>query len=118
MLNKVQLIGYLGGNPDFRRTAQDVAVATLSLATTRRFKDRDGKVLEETEWHRAIFFGHMAEIVNKYCHKGMLIYIEGRLKTRKWEENGKDRYTTEIIAEQMRLLESSRNHEEKNQNED
>jgi len=106
MLNKVTLIGRLGNDPEQRSMPNGIAVANISLATSRRWKDKNsGETEEETEWHRVVFFNRIAEIVGKYLKKGSLIYIEGRIKTRKWQDqSGQDRYSTEIIAEQMTML--------------
>lgn len=104
MLNKVMLIGNLGADPDVRYTPAGAAVATISLATTRRWKDKQGEKQTETEWHRVIFWNKTAEVVSQYLKKGSMIYVEGRLQTRKWDDKGVDRYTTEIIASEMHML--------------
>jgi len=106
MLNKVQLIGNLGADPEIRYLPNGTATATVSLATTRKWKDKQsGERREETEWHRVVLFGRLAEIAGEYLKKGARIYIEGRLKTRKWQsQDGKDHYTTEIIGEEMHML--------------
>jgi len=108
MLNKVTLIGRLGADPEVRYMPSGGAVTNISLATTRRWKDRQsGERRDETEWHRIAFFNRIAEIAGEYLRKGSLVYIEGRIRTRKWQDqNGQDRYTTEIIAEQMQMLDS------------
>ncbi len=108
MLNKVTLIGRLGADPEVRYMPSGGAVTNISLATTRRWKDRQsGERRDETEWHRIAFFNRLAEIAGEYLRKGSLVYIEGRIRTRKWQDqNGQDRYTTEIIAEQMQMLDS------------
>ena len=108
MLNKVTLIGRLGADPEVRYMPSGGAVTNIGLATTRRWKDRQsGERREETEWHRVAFFNRIAEIAGEYLRKGSLVYIEGRIRTRKWQDqNGQDRYTTEIIAEQMQMLDS------------
>ncbi|PPE70071.1 single-stranded DNA-binding protein [Caldimonas thermodepolymerans] len=105
-VNKVILIGNLGRDPEVRYTPSGSAVCNLSLATTRNWKSRDtGERQEETEWHRVVLYDRLAEIAGEYLRKGRSVYIEGRLKTRKWQgQDGKDNYTTEIIAEQMQLL--------------
>lgn len=105
-LNKVMLIGNVGRDPEVRFTADGSAVAGLSLATTRSWKDKNsGEKKEETEWHRVVFYGRLAEIVGDYAKKGRSIYVEGRLRTRKWEDkSGVEKYTTEIIADEMKLL--------------
>ncbi|MCQ8116132.1 single-stranded DNA-binding protein [Methylomonas rosea] len=106
MLNKVQLIGRLGGDPDVRYLPDGTPTATVNLATTRRWKDRNTQERkEETEWHRVVFFSGLADIVKQYLAKGALIYVEGRLKTRKWQDrDSQERYTTEIIASDLKML--------------
>lgn len=104
-LNKIQLIGNLGQDPEVRYTASGSAVCNLSVATTYSTKDQNGERKEETEWHRVTTFNRLAEIAGEYLKKGRSVYIEGRLRTRKWQDqNGQDRYTTEIIADQMQML--------------
>jgi single-strand DNA-binding protein len=104
-LNKVMLIGNVGKDPECRYTESGSAVATLSLATTNRRKNKQGETVEETEWHRVVAYGKLAEIIEKYIDKGKPIYIEGRLQTRKWtDKQGIDRYTTEIVADIMQML--------------
>ncbi len=108
MLNKVTLIGRLGADPEVRYMPSGGAVTNINLATSRRWKDRQsGERREETEWHRVAFFNRIAEVAGEYLRKGSLVYIEGRIRTRKWQDqNGQDRYSTEIIAEQMQMLDS------------
>jgi single-strand DNA-binding protein len=108
MLNKVTLIGRLGADPEVKYMPSGGAVTNIGLATTRRWKDRQtGERRDETEWHRVTFFNRVAEVAGEYLRKGSLIYIEGRIRTRKWQDqNGQDRYTTEIIAEQMQMLDT------------
>lgn len=108
MLNKVTLIGRLGVDPEVRFLPSGGAVTNIRLATSRRWKDRQtGERREETEWHRIVFFTRLAEIAGEYLRKGSLVYIEGRIQTRKWQDqSGQDRYTTEIVAEQMQMLDS------------
>lgn len=105
-VNKVILIGNLGRDPELRYNPSGVAFCTISLATTRNWKNREsGERQEETEWHRVVFNDKLAEIVGQYCKKGRPLYVEGRLRTRKWQDKeGRDTYTTEIIADQMQLL--------------
>ena len=104
-LNKVMLIGRLGQDPEVRYTQSNTAVATLSLATSERYKDGNGEQQERTEWHRVVAWGRLAEICQQYLKKGSLIFIEGPLQTRSWEDNqGQKRYTTEIKALQMTML--------------
>jgi len=105
-LNKVTLIGYLGHDPELRHTAGGDAVAHLALATTETWKDKtSGEKKELTEWHRVVLYRKLAEISGQYLKKGSLVYIEGRLQTRKWTgKDDIDRFTTEIIADDMRML--------------
>jgi single-strand DNA-binding protein len=104
-VNKVIVLGNLGRDPETRYTADGAAITNVSIATTRRFKDASGQQQEETEWHRVAFFGRLAEIAGEYLRKGRPVYVEGRLRTRKWQDkDGQDRYTTEIVAENMQLL--------------
>ena len=105
-VNKVIIIGNLGRDPEVRYTPSGSAVCNVSVATTRNWKNRDsGEKQEETEWHRVVFYDRLAEIAGEYLKKGRPVYVEGRLKTRKWQDKeGKDTYTTEIIADQMQLL--------------
>ena len=105
-INKVILIGNLGNDPEVRYTAGGAAVANVSLATTSAWRDKEsGELQENTEWHRLVFFGRLAEIVSEYLRKGSQIYIEGRLQTRKWQDKeGHDRWTTEIVANEMQML--------------
>jgi single-strand DNA-binding protein len=107
-VNKVILIGNLGNDPEVRYTPSGSAVATISLATSETWKDKQsGELQDRTEWHRVVFFNRLAEIVGEYLHKGSKIYVEGTLRTRKWQDkNGLDRYTTEIIAGEMHMLDS------------
>jgi single-strand DNA-binding protein len=105
MLNKVTLIGNLGQDPEVRYTPSGAAVATISIATTRSWKDKQSQKQTETEWHRVIFWNRQAEVVGEYLKKGSMIYVEGRLQTRKWEtKDGQERYTTEIIASEMHMM--------------
>jgi single-strand DNA-binding protein len=104
-VNKVIVLGNLGRDPETRYTADGAAITNVSIATTRRYKDASGQQQEETEWHRVAFFGRLAEIAGEYLRKGRPVYVEGRLRTRKWQDkDGQDRYTTEIVAENMQLL--------------
>lgn len=105
-INKVILIGNLGNDPDVRYTSGGAAVTNISLATTDSWKDKEtGEQQDRTEWHKIVFFGRLAEIVAEYLRKGSQIYVEGRLQTRKWQDKeGKDRYTTEIVGNEMQML--------------
>ncbi|KWE57741.1 single-stranded DNA-binding protein [Burkholderia ubonensis] len=105
-VNKVILVGNLGADPEVRYLPSGDAVANIRLATTDRYKDKaSGEFKEMTEWHRVAFFGRLAEIVSEYLKKGSSVYIEGRIRTRKWQgQDGQDRYSTEIVADQMQML--------------
>ncbi len=105
-VNKVILVGNLGNDPDVRYTASGAAVANISIATSESWKDKNtGEQQDRTEWHRVVFFNRLAEIVSEYLKKGSQIYVEGRLQTRKWQDKeGHDRYTTEIVANEMQML--------------
>ena len=105
-VNKVTLIGNLGNDPEVRYSGNGNAVANVSLATAESWRDKDsGEQQDRTEWHRVVFFGRLAEIVSEYLHKGSQIYIEGRLQTNKWQDKeGNDRYTTEILGNEMNML--------------
>ena len=109
-VNKVILIGNLGRDPEIRYAASGSAICNVTLATSRQWKDRNtGERQEETEWHRVVFYDRLAEVVGEYLKKGSPMYVEGRMKTRKWQDrDGMDRYTTEIIGESMQML-GSRN---------
>jgi single-strand DNA-binding protein len=105
-VNKVILVGNLGADPETRYLPSGDAVANIRLATTDRYKDKtSGEMKELTEWHRVSFFGRLAEIVNEYLKKGSSVYIEGRIRTRKWtDQSGQEKYSTEIVADQMQML--------------
>jgi single-strand DNA-binding protein len=104
-LNKAMLIGRLGADPEVRYTQSNTAVATLSLATSERYKDANGEMQETTEWHRVVCWGRVAEIVQQYTRKGSQLYVEGPIQTRAWEDrDGQKRYTTEIKAVSVQLL--------------
>jgi single-strand DNA-binding protein len=105
-LNKVQIIGRVGKDPELRYTTNGSAIVNITVATSRKWKDKGtGQASEETEWHRVSAFERLAEIIGEYVRKGSLIYVEGRLKTRKWtDKDGRDVYATEIIADQMQML--------------
>ena len=104
-VNKVILIGNLGKDPDIRYMPNGEAVANITLATSETWKDKTGAKQERTEWHRVTFYRKLAEIVGEYLKKGSSVYVEGRLETRKWtDKSGTDRYTTEVIANEMRML--------------
>ena len=105
-VNKVIVIGNLGRDPEIRYTPNGNAVCNVSVATTRTWKAKDsGDKVEETEWHRVVFYDRLAEIAGEYLKKGRSVYVEGRLKTRKWQDkDGVEKFTTEIIAEEMKML--------------
>lgn len=105
-VNKVILIGNLGRDPEVRYAPSGSAICNVTLATSRQWKDKtSGEKQEETEWHRVVFYDRLAEIAGEYLKKGRPVYVEGRLKTRKWtDKDGVEKYTTEIVADQMQLL--------------
>lgn len=107
-INKVILIGNLGQDPEVRYMPSGGAVANVRLATSESWKDKtSGEQVEKTEWHNVVFFGRLGEIVGEYLKKGGKIYVEGRLQTRKWQgKDGNDRYTTEVVAQEMQMLDS------------
>ena len=108
-INKVILIGNLGRDPEVRYTPNGGAIANITLATTDQWKDKQsGQMQDRTEWHRVVMFGRLGEIAGEYLKKGSQVYIEGRLQTRKWQDqSGQDRYTTEIVANEMQMLGSA-----------
>ena len=110
-VNKVILVGRMGADPEVRYMPNGTAVATLRMATNDGYKDKQsGQFVETTEWHRVVLFGRLAEIAGQYLSKGRLVYIEGRIRTTKWQDKaGQDRYTTEIVANEMQLLGGSGN---------
>jgi len=105
-VNKVILVGNLGKDPEVRYAPNGGAIANITLATSESWKDKtSGEKQERTEWHRVVFFGRLGEIAGEYLKKGAQIYVEGSLRTRKWQDKeGKDRYTTEIVANEMQML--------------
>ena len=105
-VNKVILVVNLGKDPDMKYTASGAAIANITVATSESWNDKQtNEKVEKTEWHRVVFFRRLAEIVGEYLRKGSQVYIEGKLQTRKWQDqNGQDRYTTEIVADQMQML--------------
>ena len=106
-INKVIIVGNLGQDPEIKYTAGGAAVTTLSIATSDSWKDKDsGMDQERTEWHRVVLWRRLAEIAGEYLKKGSKVYIEGQLQTRKWEQEGQTRYTTEIIARDLQFLDS------------
>ena len=105
-VNKVILVGNLGKDPDMKYTASGAAIANITIATSESWNDKQtGEKQDKTEWHRVVFFRRLAEIAGEYLRKGSQVYIEGKLQTRKWQDqNGQDRYTTEIVANEMQML--------------
>jgi len=105
MLNKAMLIGNLGADPETRYMQDGTCVCNIRIATTERFKDRNGERQDRTEWHRVVLWGKLGEIANQYLHKGSQVYIEGKIETRKWQDrDGNDRYSTDIRAREMKML--------------
>ncbi len=107
-VNKVILIGNCGQDPETKFTASGSAVTNMSIATSESWKDKDsGEAQERTEWHKVVFFNRLAEVAGEYLRKGSKVYIEGSLRTRKWQDkNGQDQYSTEIVASEMQMLDS------------
>ena len=106
-VNKVILVGNVGNDPEVRYMPNGNAVANVSVATSNSYKDKNtGDQRESTEWHRVVFFNRLAEIVEQYVKKGTKLYLEGRLQTRSWEQDGAKRYSTEIVASEMQMLDS------------
>lgn len=107
-INKVIIVGNLGQDPETRHMPSGGAVTNVSIATSETWKDKQtGEQKENTEWHRVVFFNRLAEIAGEYLKKGSKVYVEGRLQTRKWQgQDGQDRYTTEIVANEMQMLDS------------
>lgn len=105
MVNKAIIIGNLGADPEIRYTQSGTQVASFTVATTERWRGQDGQMQESTEWHRIVAWAKLAEICGEYLHKGSRVYIEGKIQTRKWQDqSGNDRYTTEIVAREMKML--------------
>ena len=114
MLNRVMIIGHLGADPELRYTQSGSPVVTLRIATDESYIDRNGNRVDRTEWHRAIVFQKAAEHCNQYLHKGSLVYVEGKLATRKWQDqNGQDRYSVEIRADRVQFLDRKENGDQK-----
>lgn len=107
-LNRVSLLGNLGSDPELRYTADGTAIANFSIATTERWKDKEGKRQEKTEWHRIVFYKGLAEVAGEYLKKGVMVYLEGKLRTREWEDKeGTKRYTTEISGNLLKMLDKN-----------
>jgi len=110
MMNKAIIVGHLGADPEVRQSQNGIAIANFNVATTSKWKDRDGQQQEQTEWHRIVVFGRLGEVCGQYLHKGAKVYIEGRIQTRQWDDrDGNKRYTTEIVAGEMTMLDSRQN---------
>lgn len=107
-VNKVIIVGNLGQDPETKYSASGAAITNISVATSEVWKDKQtGQAQEKTEWHRIVLFNRLAEVAGEYLRKGSKVYVEGKLKTRKWkDQSGQDRYTTEIIAEELQMLDS------------
>jgi single-strand DNA-binding protein len=105
-VNKVILVGTCGKDPEMKAMPNGNAVANLSVATSESWKDQQGNKQESTEWHRIVAFGKLAEIIGQYVTKGSKLYLEGKIKTRSWEQDGQKRYATEIVVSEMQLLDS------------
>ena len=115
-LNKVMLIGRLGKDPEIKYTPSEVAVVTLNMATNTSYKSQDGEIVEKTEWHRVVIWRKTAEMISQYAKKGDLVYIEGKLATRSWDDkDGNKQYMTEIQAEQVQILQYSQTYEQEQQ---
>lgn len=107
MINKAILVGNLGANPEVRQAQAGSSVASFNIATTSKWKDRDGQQQEQTEWHRIVAFGRLGEICGQYLRKGSKVYVEGRIQTQQWNDrDGNKRYTTQIVAQEMKILDS------------
>lgn len=114
-LNKVQLIGRLGGDPELKTTEGGVSLCSFSLATNESYKDQSGNLVERTEWHRCVAWRKGAEVLAQYVKKGQLLYVEGKLETRKYEKDGQDRYSTQIIVNEFVMLTSKSEGSEREQ---
>lgn len=110
-VNRVMLIGNLGRDPDVQYLEGNIAVAKFPLATTETFKDRAGKLISQTEWHTVVLWRGLAELAQKYLHKGSLVYIEGRLRTRSWEDKeGNKKFATEVVGDNLIMLDKRSDH--------
>lgn len=103
-INKVILVGNLGKDPETRYSADGAAITNITIATSESWKDKTGEQQERTEWHRVVFFGKLAEIAGSYLKSGSKVYVEGKLRTRKWDDNGIDRWMTEVVADEFQML--------------
>lgn len=108
-LNKVTLIGNVGKDPEIKTFASGNKVASITLATTERYKDRNGEQKEETEWHSVQAFGKLADVVERFIHKGSLLYLDGKIRTRSYEADGRTMYRTEILADHIQMLDRREN---------
>lgn len=116
MVNRVTLVGRLGKKPEMRYTQDGSAVANMALATDETWKDKNGEKVQKTEWHKLVCFGKLAEICDKYLDKGKLIFVEGKLQTKQWEDkDGNKRFTTEIIVSEMKMLEGKKQEQQQGQ---
>lgn len=116
-VNRVVLIGNLGRDPDLQYLEGNIAVAKFPLATTETYKDRNGNLVSQTEWHTIVLWRGLAELAQKYLHKGSLVFIEGRLRTRTWEDQNKTkRFSTEIVGDNMVMLDKRKDGENNNHN--
>ena len=115
-VNKVILIGNLGKDPELRRTQSGTAVVSFSMATTEKFKGKDGQQKEETEWHNCTAWNKSAEILAQYLKKGSSVYIEGKLKTRSWEDNGVKKYATDVVVREFQFLGGKQQGQQQNGN--
>src|ERR1043165_2219436 len=112
-VNRVMLIGNLGRDPDVQHLEGNIAVSKFPLATTETFKDRAGKLISQTEWHTVVLWRGLAELAQKYLHKGSLVFIEGRIRTRNWEDKDKNkRFSTEIVGDNLVMLDKRKEHTE------
>lgn len=105
-VNKAIIVGTVGKDPETKYTQDGKAICSMSVATSENWKDKSGEKQEKTEWHRVVFFGKVAEIASKYLKKGSKVYIEGKLTTRQWEKEGQKHYTTEIVGNELQMLDS------------
>ncbi|HNC40309.1 MAG TPA: single-stranded DNA-binding protein [Nitrosomonas sp.] len=108
MVNRVFILGRMGQKPEVKHTANGQAIANISIATTEKFSDKQGNKQEKTEWHRVVAFGKQAEIIGEYTDKGSKIYVEGKIQTRSYEKDGITHYSTEVIVNDFRLLDSKK----------
>lgn len=113
MLNKVQLIGRLGKDPEVRNLDSGASLASFSLATSETYKNKDGEKKEDTQWHNIVLWRGLADVAGKYLHKGDLIFVEGKIRTRSWENDGQTKYITEIVGSEMKMLGGGKKEERK-----